>query len=244
MIAFLHSFCTYFLLIKPNAGYSKCIEISLGRLGDLWLYHNVNERTLFKKKFKKICLSTEAARLFNVTNDYVARLAQNGRLSGIIENGTWYVEEDALKSFFTSRKEQRNTVPDSKQTVSSREAAKVYRVTHDYISRLCRQGKLRGVLEGRNWVVEVGSLEEFFKKPYPSPHRPQITVFMPMAMPAYTPKKQRTNIFWKLAPGVAALLLFCALGASAMVAANHSEGQGASVFSALHDLFLERGFSK
>ena len=111
----------------------------------------------------------EAARRFNVTNDYVARLALNGRLSGIIENGTWYIEEDALKSFFTGRKEQRNTVtPIASKTVSSREAAKVYRVTHDYISRLCRQGKLRGVLEGRNWVVEVGSLEEFFKKPYPS----------------------------------------------------------------------------
>lgn len=46
--------------------------------------------------------------------------------------------------------------------VSSKTAAEAYGVTNDYIARLCRGGKLRGVLEGRAWLVETRSLQEFF----------------------------------------------------------------------------------
>ena len=49
-----------------------------------------------------------------------------------------------------------------KRFLSSPEAAKLYRVTNDYIARLCRRGKLRGNLENRVWMVERESLDAFF----------------------------------------------------------------------------------
>jgi hypothetical protein len=48
--------------------------------------------------------------------------------------------------------------------VSSKEAARLYGVTNDYIARLARKGKLKGVLDGRTWFIDQGSLNEFFSK--------------------------------------------------------------------------------
>lgn len=49
-----------------------------------------------------------------------------------------------------------------RQYVSSKDAAKLYGVTHDYITLLCRRGKLHGVRERTHWLVECDSLEAFF----------------------------------------------------------------------------------
>ena len=48
------------------------------------------------------------------------------------------------------------------QHVSSRDAARLYGVTHDYIARLCRQGKLQGTFQDRTWLIERRSLQIFF----------------------------------------------------------------------------------
>src|SRR4051794_23302798 len=49
--------------------------------------------------------------------------------------------------------------------LTSREAAQAYRVTNDYIARLCRQGKLVGKFENRTWYVDTDSLARFFGGP-------------------------------------------------------------------------------
>ncbi|MBC7836432.1 hypothetical protein H7X87_01495, partial [Acetobacteraceae bacterium] len=42
--------------------------------------------------------------------------------------------------------------------ISSREASTLHRVTNDYVARLCKRGKVRGVLVGRNWFVDPNAL--------------------------------------------------------------------------------------
>jgi hypothetical protein len=48
------------------------------------------------------------------------------------------------------------------QLVSSKEAAALYGVTHDHIARLCRQQKIRGVLQAGIWYVDPHSVHAFF----------------------------------------------------------------------------------
>ncbi|MEK7995966.1 MAG: hypothetical protein AAB403_19370, partial [Planctomycetota bacterium] len=45
--------------------------------------------------------------------------------------------------------------------ITSSDAASLYRCSKDYISRLCRVGKLEGHLVGRNWFIESGSFDTF-----------------------------------------------------------------------------------
>ncbi len=47
--------------------------------------------------------------------------------------------------------------------ITSREAGALYGVTHDHISRLCRNHKIKGVLQAGVWLVEVSSLRAFFE---------------------------------------------------------------------------------
>src|ERR1700733_12141420 len=46
--------------------------------------------------------------------------------------------------------------------ISSRDASRRYKVTNDYVARLCRKGKLQGVLVGREWFVDEASLASCF----------------------------------------------------------------------------------
>jgi hypothetical protein len=50
----------------------------------------------------------------------------------------------------------------SSRYLPSTEAAKLCGVTNDYIARLCKRGRLVGVLEGRVWMVQEESLQRFF----------------------------------------------------------------------------------
>jgi hypothetical protein len=50
----------------------------------------------------------------------------------------------------------------SQNFISSREAAKAYGVTHDYITQLARKKKLDGEFDGRFWTVDKTSLVSFF----------------------------------------------------------------------------------
>jgi hypothetical protein len=48
--------------------------------------------------------------------------------------------------------------------LSSKEAGQILGYTHDYISRLCRQGHMVGVRRGREWFVKPSDLEVFKQK--------------------------------------------------------------------------------
>jgi hypothetical protein len=48
--------------------------------------------------------------------------------------------------------------------LSSKEAGKLLGYTHDYISRLCRQGHMSGIQKGREWFVLPSELENFKRK--------------------------------------------------------------------------------
>lgn len=49
----------------------------------------------------------------------------------------------------------------SSDLLSSKDAGAILGYTHDYISRLCRQGKMSGVQKGREWYVTQEELEAF-----------------------------------------------------------------------------------
>jgi len=52
---------------------------------------------------------------------------------------------------------------DNKKYLSSKEAGKLSGYTHDYISRMARQGKIEGRQFGRAWYVDEDSLSDFVK---------------------------------------------------------------------------------
>jgi len=51
-----------------------------------------------------------------------------------------------------------------KDVIPSTEASKVFGVTNDYITQLCRRKKISGFLIGRLWFVEKKSLKLFLQE--------------------------------------------------------------------------------
>src|SRR5438105_5220590 len=120
---------------------------------------------LLAKKVAEYVPSPEAAQLYSVTNDYIARLCRQGKLKGILEGRVWMVERESLKTFFDSRALENGTsLMEKPVLLSSVDAARLYEVTNDYIARLCRQGKLDGVMERGVWMVKKSSLDAFFSE--------------------------------------------------------------------------------
>ena len=52
---------------------------------------------------------------------------------------------------------------EGKRLISSKRLSASLGYTHDYISRLCREGKIQGKLVGRNWFVDQDSLTTYKK---------------------------------------------------------------------------------
>ena len=48
-------------------------------------------------------------------------------------------------------------------------AAEIYGLSPAYIRRLCRQGKVRYVVAGRRWLVNLDSLAKYFNEGDPVP---------------------------------------------------------------------------
>ncbi len=103
--------------------------------------------------------SRDVAELYRVTHDHVSRLCRQGRLAATQRGGIWLIEKGSAARFFDSK--SKPVVIE--RMISSRDAASLYRVTHDHIARLCRQGKLTGTLRDGMWLVDTGSLDVFFK---------------------------------------------------------------------------------
>lgn len=48
-------------------------------------------------------------------------------------------------------------------------AAEIYGLSPAYIRRLCRQGKIRYVVAGHRWLVNMNSLAQYFERGDPVP---------------------------------------------------------------------------
>ena len=55
------------------------------------------------------------------------------------------------------------------QMKSVREAAEIYGLPPTYIRKLCRQGKIRYVVAGHRWLVNMNSLARYFDEGDPVP---------------------------------------------------------------------------
>jgi hypothetical protein len=172
----------------------------------------MSEQFLGKNKSNFIS-SREAALLYKVSNDYIARLCKNGKLEGKLEGRSWQVSASSLQTFF-SHKALAIAPQPSTDLISSPEAAKMYRVTNDYIARLARQGKLKAKLEGRIWKIEKESLLSFFsnKTPYVADREeklvaPQI-IYLPAATPKAAVEKKKKRLLSPLALACLSLFIF------------------------------------
>ncbi len=117
--------------------------------------------------------SLEASNKFSITNDYVARLCRQGKVLGKQIDRVWYVDAKSLASFLGSTKadresrkgvlseERRKEYLANQAYISSIDAAAKFGITGDYVSRLCRSGKVSGRRIGKRWYVESDALSAF-----------------------------------------------------------------------------------
>lgn len=58
---------------------------------------------------------------------------------------------------------KRDIIIDGVRYLTARDAGALLDYAPDYISRLCREGKLNGRRSGRNWIVEADALKPFLE---------------------------------------------------------------------------------
>ncbi len=147
----------------------------------------------------------------------------------------------------------------NEEYVTSNDAAKLYRVTNDYVSRLCRQGKLQGYFKGRSWLVTLSSLESFFGSSKNNiPHEKQVVsshVYFvneksTPIMPAWSPLPESTvsltknKFLVKLTATLMILMLVFGAASFSSTDMLHSYGSfGASTQEASLSGFLNTIFS-
>ena len=205
-----------------------------------------------QKNTQKFVSSREAAKRFGVTHDYIARLCRKGQLTGSFDNGKWLVDTASLESFFVSRGPK---LPEAAGVAGSyltaKQAARMYRVTNDYIARLCKQGKLVARRTDRTWLVEQSSLNTFFAERAAYVESPDVseTVYAPQqpVCSVVSPQPVASSIVTRTPRYVyvvAAVVGVMVLGASAFAVSRvgSSNGQVAGVWSgfaqAVHDFLF------
>ena len=104
---------------------------------------------------KKYISSRRCAELFGYTNDYIGKLCREGKVLGKIVSRTWYVEEESIKDYAH--------VASSGSYISSKQATKISGYSQDYISRLCREGKIEGKLLHGFWYIDQESLKGYLE---------------------------------------------------------------------------------
>ncbi|MBI5003520.1 DUF5011 domain-containing protein [Candidatus Kaiserbacteria bacterium] len=139
----------------------------------------------------KYISSKDAAALFGVTNDHISRLCRQKKIRGVVQDGLWLVDKESVSDFFAAKGVSprpvsvREVIHRVAKYISSKDAAALFGVTNDHISRLCRQKKIRGVVQDGLWLVDKESVSDFFAAKGVSP-RPvsvyEILQFNPQAL--------------------------------------------------------------
>ncbi|HET8581137.1 MAG TPA: helix-turn-helix domain-containing protein, partial [Candidatus Paceibacterota bacterium] len=170
--------------------------------------------------------STEAGRRFGITNDYIARLCREGKVDGVLDGRTWCVNEQSLASYLSSvhdeqerraqelAKMRREEYLASQSMLSAQQAAQRFGVTNDYISRLCREGKIAGKQVGRTWYVGVPVLEAFFERQ----HQQQVETAMALSLARQQEYHEHARTTPWLAPALVALCAILTVGSGTALA--------------------------
>jgi trimeric autotransporter adhesin len=113
--------------------------------------------------------SADAALRYGCSKDYISRMCREGKLKGQLIGRNWYIEKESFRELLAKKEGIRPEsiqalAEERKQTISSADAALRYGCSKDYIARMCREGKLKGHLLGRNWFIEKDSFKEFLSK--------------------------------------------------------------------------------
>ncbi len=72
---------------------------------------------------KKYISSKRCSHIWGYTNDYIARLCREGKVSGDLVSRTWYVEEDSLKKYLDEASQKKSL----RRSLQSEIATKLYR---------------------------------------------------------------------------------------------------------------------
>jgi len=119
------------------------------------------------QKNKYISLS-EASLLTPYSQEHLSLRARQGKLKAAKIGRDWMTTEDWLNDYIRGVGIKEENKKNSNQKIASkyislREAAIGSPYSQEYLSLRVRQGKLKAVKEGRNWVTNKEWLEEYIK---------------------------------------------------------------------------------
>src|SRR5438105_2919245 len=104
--------------------------------------------------------SSDAGARYKVTGDYVARLCRQGKVEGMLVGRTWYVSDASLRSQLGLAGVAPAPVgPAGLASIAG--AASASGLSQSYITKLCRQQKIKAQLVGGLWFVDEASLREY-----------------------------------------------------------------------------------
>ena len=118
----------------------------------------------------------EAGVIFGYTADYVAKLCRDGLVNARRDGRGWFVEKRSLADFVAKialeekkRLEKLSAMRASEYRVNRefiplKEASTRFGYTADYVAKLCRDGSVNAIRIGREWSVELASLEQFSER--------------------------------------------------------------------------------
>ncbi len=131
--------------------------------------------------------SKRASKISDYSSDYVGQLCREGKLDCKRVGHVWFVTEESLRAHMTrvwsddalrtrasnlkrrfikdqAAPSSRDTLDDSLQKISSKQAALLSGYAPDYIGQLCREKKLDAVMIGKTWFVGEESLKSHMEK--------------------------------------------------------------------------------
>jgi len=110
-----------------------------------------------KKEADNYISLQEAAKYCRYSQEYLSLRARQGKLRAVKLGRNWVTKKEWLEEYITQIEEYNK----DSYYISLQEASKYYAYSQEYLSLRARQGKLRAVKLGRNWVTKKEWLEEY-----------------------------------------------------------------------------------
>ena len=122
---------------------------------------------------KKLLPANEAGRAVGYSTNYVNRLAREGSITASRDGRQWLVDLSSLQNFEkkttealekrreTLRAERRAEFMEKSGRVLANEAGRAVGYSTNYVNRLAREGSITASRDGRQWFVDLSSLQGY-----------------------------------------------------------------------------------
>ncbi|KKW34303.1 MAG: hypothetical protein UY81_C0076G0001, partial [Candidatus Giovannonibacteria bacterium GW2011_GWA2_53_7] len=110
--------------------------------------------------------ASDASRESGFTQDHVARLCREGKITGKQIGKNWYLSLPSFQKFVLTQAHAHFTPSDEivfndVRYISATAAGREAGLTRDHVARLCREEKILGKHVGKNWYVSLPSFQAF-----------------------------------------------------------------------------------